>query len=353
MQGRRTKKILLAAACVLFALILGLLATVQIGKAVNRKTPDEGINESRYVTVNGSRQWISIYGENKNNPVLLYLHGGPGAATSSFDYAFTRKWADVYTVVTWDQRNCGKSYQKSDKTTLTFDLFLQDGYQLSQFLLEYLQTDKITLLGHSWGSYLGANLALNYPDLYDAFIGVGQLVNVRQNEIAFQEVAAKWVEGDPEGKRLFEQLTPEMPTLEHFNAKNELMVRYGYHIYANERDYNLFFTQLFNPYYSLSDWLSSPNQACYVQFMLSEEFLSFDLTDKTSYEIPYFNVNGDKDYQTNYLLAESYFHSVSAPKKCLYLMENTTHGLLETKSEEFSLILHNIKEEIEKAEILI
>ena len=79
-----------------------------------------------YVEINGTKQWINIYGDDINNPVLLYLHGGPGSSTSDIDYAFTRKWADVYTVVTWDQRNCGKSYDKSqDDLLLTKDLFME------------------------------------------------------------------------------------------------------------------------------------------------------------------------------------------------------------------------------------
>ncbi len=128
---------------------------------INGSVPEGGINESKYVEINGTKQWISIYGENKKNPVLLYLHGGPGSSTSAFDYAFTRKWADVYTVVTWDQRNCGKSYDSSqNKIQLTYDLMMSDGVEMTKYLLKYLEKDKITLLGHSWGTYLGANLAM-------------------------------------------------------------------------------------------------------------------------------------------------------------------------------------------------
>ena len=71
-----------------------------IGLSYYRKTPEGGINESMYIDVNGTRQWINIYGNDLDNPVLLYLHGGPGSSTSDIDYVFTRKWADVYTVVT-------------------------------------------------------------------------------------------------------------------------------------------------------------------------------------------------------------------------------------------------------------
>lgn len=150
-----------------------------VGQRVNAAVPEGGVNESMYVEINGTRQWISIYGEDLDNPVLLYLHGGPGSATSPYDYAFTRQWADVYTVVTWDQRNCGKSYDAGQNDiALTYDLFMDDGLDMTTFLLDYLGKEKITLLGHSWGTYLGANLALTYPELYDAYIGTGQMVDM-------------------------------------------------------------------------------------------------------------------------------------------------------------------------------
>ena len=122
-------------------LILSTLATLSlvriVGKRMNNRVNEAGINESMYIDVNGTKQWIHIYGEDKDNPVLLYLHGGPGASTSHIDYAFTRKWADVYTVVTWDQRNCGKSYDGKQKDIpLTKELFLQDGKEVTEFILK-------------------------------------------------------------------------------------------------------------------------------------------------------------------------------------------------------------------------
>ncbi|MDD6070896.1 MAG: alpha/beta hydrolase, partial [Clostridiales bacterium] len=80
----------------------------------------------------------------------------------------------------------------------------------------------------------------------------------------------------------------------------------------------------------------------YMNFLMSDEFDKFSLIDKTEYKIPYYNINGDRDYQTNYKLAQNYFDEIDAPYKKIYLMENTTHGLLESKSEEFSEILHEI-----------
>ena len=123
----------------LAAVIIVFVIVRLFGRRINAKVPQGGINEGFFVDINGTKQWISIYGKNKDNPVLLYLHGGPGTASSSYDYAFTRKWADVYTVVTWDQRNCGKSYSKTQNNTrLTCDLMVSDAVELTEFLLGYL-----------------------------------------------------------------------------------------------------------------------------------------------------------------------------------------------------------------------
>lgn len=124
-------------------IIAAILVAHGIGRAVNSRTPKGGINESMYVEINGTKQCINIYGEDIDNPVLLYLHGGPGSATSDIDYAFTRKWADVYTVVTWDQRNCGKSYDKEQNDiVLTRDILMEDGREMTEFLLDHMGKDK-------------------------------------------------------------------------------------------------------------------------------------------------------------------------------------------------------------------
>lgn len=329
----------------LLSVIALILATHFVGKTINSMTPDGGINESMYIEINGVKQWINIYGEDISNPVLLYLHGGPGSATSDIDYAFTRKWADVYTVVTWDQRNCGKSYNaKQNDIVLTKDLLMQDGKEMTEFLLDYMDQEKITILGHSWGSFYGANLVLAYPEYYECYIGTGQLVDMVENETAFKEEARKWAEDDDEAMALVEQLTPEDFTMEHITARNALMEKYGYGMMVDGSDYNLVTTILFNPNYSIVDWIKyfQRDMSVYLEFFNSDELRAFSLKNRYDYEVPYFNINGDKDYQTNFNLAQEYFDEVNAPYKEMFIMKDTTHGLLESKSEEFSEILHEI-----------
>lgn len=332
-------------ALVILALIITFFLVRAIGKAIYNQTPDGGINESMYIDVNGTKQWINIYGEDIDNPVLLYLHGGPGSATSDIDYAFTRKWADVYTVVTWDQRNCGKSYDaEQNDIVLTRELFMTDGKEVTEFILDYLSKDKIAVLGHSWGSIYGANLVLEYPEYYECFIGTGQLVDYLENEEAFKQEALLWAEGDEEMLELVNQLTPDNVTMEHITARNSIMQKYGYDMMVNGSDYNLVTTIIFNPNYSIIDWINyfKRDMSVYLDFFASEEFASFSLKDRVDYQVPFYNINGDKDYQTNYKLAQAYFEEVNAPYKQIFLMENMTHGLLESDSEGFSEIIHQI-----------
>jgi len=319
-----------------------------VGRLINKKTPDGGINEDMMIDVNGTKQWISIYGQDLNNPVLLYLHGGPGGPTSCVDYKILRKYSDIYTVVSWDQRNCGKSYSESQNNiTVTYDLLMQDGKEVTEFLLNYLKKDKISLLGHSWGTYYGSNLALAYPQYYEAYIGAGQLIDIPQNEKAMKDELTKLAKDD-EDKKLLEKITLGHITPEYDEAKIKLMDKYDRGVYSGGKEINTFSVIYFNPYYSLIDiykffsnydkW----NKDYYMEFQSSDEINKFSLLNRTNYEVSYYNVVGDKDLVTNYLMAQEYHEKVTAPRKRLYLMKDMGHGLLFSRIDEFSDIIHDI-----------
>ena len=151
---------------VFFVLIVIFMITRFIGQQINKRTPENGINEEMYVDINGTKQWISIYGQDIDNPVLLYIHGGPGAATSAYDYAFTRKWSDVYTIVTWDQRNCGKSYsEEQNNTELTYELLMNDGVEMTK---EWAISDGIVPLASAKYPMKDSDKVKDYEDTVNA-----------------------------------------------------------------------------------------------------------------------------------------------------------------------------------------
>ncbi len=154
-----------------------------------------GIDEAKYLRVGGIDQWVTIRGENRDNPVLLVLHGGPGDATNPWGYAGFRTWLKVYTVVQWDQRGAGRTLGRNGRDsaqTVSIDRLVQDCVELAGALRTSLRKDKIILLGHSWGSVLGALAAKAKPEVFEAFVGTGQVGDpARSYHVAFDALLAK------------------------------------------------------------------------------------------------------------------------------------------------------------------
>jgi pimeloyl-ACP methyl ester carboxylesterase len=145
-----------------------------------------GIDEAGYVRLGGVDQWVQIRGDDRNNPVLLYLNGGPGFSTIGGTYWY-RSWERHYTIVMWDQRGEGKSFERSGpsvKDTMSTAQLTRDGNELAEYLARHLHKRKIILLGHSWGSMLGVHMVHARPDLFSVYVGTGQLISQHQTALA-------------------------------------------------------------------------------------------------------------------------------------------------------------------------
>ena len=187
-----------------------------IGKIVS---PD-GVDEGRYVELGGVRQWISLRGQSRANPVLLFLHGGPGSPISSEAYAYQRPWEDFFTVVNWDQRGFGKSWGAPEdavrlKGTLNRDQYIADTVELIEYLKQEFHQAKVILVGQSWGASLALEVAHRRPDLLHAVVPQGLEANwLKSPELVRQELIA---EADRTGnaveaKRLRDLGPPPPPT---------------------------------------------------------------------------------------------------------------------------------------------
>jgi pimeloyl-ACP methyl ester carboxylesterase len=145
---------------------------------------EKGIDEASYVAIGGIEQWVTIRGQDRNNPVLLFLHGGPGDVTNPWTFALFAPWEKHFTVVQWDQRGAGRTLRKTGPTvapTMTLDRMTQDGIELTEYLRKHLGKDKIIVVAHSFGSILGLRMVRTRPELFYAYVGTGQVADSTKN----------------------------------------------------------------------------------------------------------------------------------------------------------------------------
>ena len=155
----------------------GRADAVRIIAAARRIVTPLGIERLEKVRIGEIDQWVSIRGKDRRNPVLLHVHGGPGYISIPMSWWFSRDWEKYFTVVQWDQRGSGKTYLLTDPAriapTLTLKRMVADAEEMVLWTQNTLGQKKIFLSGHSWGSYLGLDIAKRHPEWLHAYIGVG------------------------------------------------------------------------------------------------------------------------------------------------------------------------------------
>lgn len=156
-------------------LLQGCVASVAFAGNANASV---AIDEQSYVSIGGIPQWIAVQGKDSTLPAILYLHGGPGEAQSPFLKTFV-PWEREFTVINWDQRGAGKTYEKNGDATpdITLDRLTSDAVEVTRYALDRLGKRKLVLVGQSFGALLGLLVARRAPELYYAFVGTGQFVN--------------------------------------------------------------------------------------------------------------------------------------------------------------------------------
>ena len=307
-------------------------------QALAIRSPD-GIDEAMYVKIGGIEQWIQIRGQNRANPVLLCVHGGPGGTWIPLTGLFT-PWEKDFTVVLWDQRGAGKTLESTGASiaeTMSVDRMSQDGIEVAEFLRDHLHQPKIFLLGHSWGSILGIHMAKLRPDLFYAYAGTGQVSDMpRGQRIGYDFVLAKArAAKDRHTAQAFENIGPPP--------------------YDDMRKIGVFFTGLDDyeiekpihsptgtftspaPHYSVWDeverrrgFLTVPTLRVY------REMLSTNLADfATSFQIPIFFFQGTEDERTPASLAREYFDTIQAPRKEMVMFEGAGHFAVWSMRDEF------------------
>jgi pimeloyl-ACP methyl ester carboxylesterase len=288
-------------------------------------TPPEGIDEARYVEVGGIEQWITIRGENRNNPVLLFLHGGPGDATNPWGYAGFRLWLKHFTVVQWDQRGAGRTLGKNRSAppqAITIKRMTDDGVELAEWLLKSLRKDKIILVGHSWGSILGVFMVKAKPQLFYAFVGTGQVGDPAQSyTIAHRELLKKAEAiGEQRALRELREIGPPP----YADGRGYGVQRKWSNLFEGADFFisSMFGLALAAPGYTvrdITDWFDgqslSGGRLVPETSALEANALGGD------YALPVFVIQGAEDFTTPTSLADSFVNSIRAPSKAFVAIE--------------------------------
>jgi pimeloyl-ACP methyl ester carboxylesterase len=313
---------------------------------LNMKTFE--IDSIRKVTLGGLRQKIHIRGTRISNPVLLFLHGGPGVTNRHSIIQDHIELTDHFTVVAWDQRGTGGSYFGASKQTMTIDTFLQDLHELVLYLIKVFEQSKICLIGGSWGTELGIMFIRKYPELVQAYVGYGQVVNGFLNEqITYHFTVEKAKQAsDTKALQILEQIGPPIngcykPIYKGLMKQRSILAKYGG---SNIKKKSLWEGTikpiLFSREYTLRDKIGIIRGYKYSLSVMWADVVCYDFIKEASkLDIPVYFFQGRLDNNTPSSLTNQYFQVLEAPHKELIWFEHSAHNPLNEEKEIFHKLL--------------
>ena len=293
------------------------------------------IDRKERIALGGMKQTIHIWGTKKDNPVVLFLHGGPGVPNRHGMAKNHMDLLDDFTIVAWDQRGTGGSYFGCDPATLTLEQLIADCGQLLQYLSKTLGKEKIFLLGASWGTELGTFVCRDYPELVAGYIGYGQVVNGIENEnVSYAYTLEKAKEaGNAEDIAELEKIGPPVdgqykPVFEGLMAQRRLLKKYGGHSTKKGGYFSgTVLPILKSPELSLRDKIGTAKGYKVCLSHMWPTIVHYDfLADCHSFAMPYYIFQGRKDANTPASLIQAYYDVIEAPDKDLVWFENSAHG---------------------------
>ena len=299
-----------------------------------RRTPD-GISEKVFVDINGVRQGMIIRGRHRSNPILLFVHGGPGMPEYFLSETYPTGLEDDFTVVWWDQRGAGLSYHPGiPLDSMTLDQLTADTITVTNYLRARFGVEKVYLMAHSAGSTFAIQAAARAPELFYAYIGVGQVTHQRESELlayAFMLDAYRKA-GDTRMVRRLEGAEPrpgEPLPAAYLALRDEAMHRLGV---GSTRDMRSVVTGIFLPslrtrQYTLSEKVQLWRGKAYSARALRDDVFSLDVRARVrQLRLPVYFFHGIHDYTCSYPMAKAYLDSLSAPVKGFYTFSGSAHS---------------------------
>jgi pimeloyl-ACP methyl ester carboxylesterase len=305
------------------------------------------ISEKVFVNINGLKQGMFIKSKDKTNPVLLYLHGGMP------DYFLSEKYPtgldDHFTVVWWEQRGSGISYSPDiSRETLTLEQMISDTLEMTNYLRNRFHKEKIYLMGHSGGTFIGIQAAARAPELYYAYIGVAQMSNQLQSEkLAYDYMLEQFKKNG--NTKMVHKLEAAPVTVNGGTPYTYLLLRdQAMHSLGigTTRDMNSVITGVFLPSLQSHDYTLAEKiglwrgKASSGVASLWDEMITTDLSQRLpKIDLPVYFLHGIYDYTCSYTEAKAYFEKLQAPVKGFYRFEQSAHSPFFEEPEKVQTIL--------------
>lgn len=269
------------------------------------------------IIIGGINQCICIRVKNIENPILLFLHGGPGDSMLPVMTEINKDLEDDFIVVNWDQRGAGKSYylfKESDE--INIDTFISDTHELTKLLLKRFNKQKIYIMGNSWGTVIALQAVQQYPKLYYAYIGIGQIVHMKKNEQLSYEYTLNQAilnndkKAEKQLKNIGEDYFNRSDWLKCLLLQRKYLVKYGGALYGQSNYRYLEKHFLSSPEYSLVDIINRLRGSKQSLQILWLKLLEVDLFQTaTQFEVPIYFIEGKYDYNAPTVLVSQYYES--------------------------------------------
>lgn len=293
-----------------------------------------GINTSEAVEIGGIKQWIKFQGVDDQAPVLLFLHGGPGNSVISYSDRFTKELQKHFIVVMWDQRESGQTaVLNKSPNALSVSLFVSDAIEVVKFLCTRFGQEKIYLVGHSWGGYLGLRVAAERPELLKGYFAISPMISQLESErLSLKELQAKAAKENNQ-KELSELSQVEVP------FKN------GGQLYYHRK----WLSKLMNSATPTREKVDQWSVTWLVLFNEASQTNFFEFAPEL--KCPIYFLIGSNDHQTHFKLAESYYQQVVCREKKLSWFAHSAHNPHLTETAKFEELLIEIKNQKLKSEL--
>jgi pimeloyl-ACP methyl ester carboxylesterase len=313
---------------------------------------EDSVSERVFVEINGIRQGMIIQGADLANPVLLFLHGGPGMPQFFMTDTHPTRLARHFTVVWWEQRGAGLSFAPDiPSTSMTMDQMIADTIAVADYLRDRFGKDRIYLLGHSWGSFLGLQVAAAAPDRFNAYVGMAQVGHQLQSEEMAHAamLQAYRTRGDASMVRRLEAAPVYVGgglSDAYMRLRDSAMHGLGA---GTTRDMRSVVTGVFLPVwrcraYTVREKINIWRGLAFSRRQLWDQFLRTNLADEiTRVEIPVYFLVGKYDLTANAALSRGLLEGLEAPTKGFYTFEMSAHSpLFEEPERAIDILLQDV-----------